>query len=173
MERGGQRAGDRAGLPSSRRFLDSMISAQGITKRYGSLLAVDNVGFEVGTGDAIGFIETGAGKSTTMRILTGYLPASEGRALIMGTTTPRTMSVAVRSAICRRLRRYKELTMRTTCISWRTSGGPSPGDLPSGRCRHGTGRISGWEDASSGRCPGYRQRVGAQSGHPDRGAHPR
>jgi len=62
-----------------------MISAQGITKRYGSLLAVDNVGFEVGTGDVIGFIgPNGAGKSTTMRILTGYLPASEGRAVVAG-----------------------------------------------------------------------------------------
>ena len=62
-----------------------MISAQGITKRYGSLLAVDGVGFEVGTGDVIGFIgPNGAGKSTTMRILTGYLPATEGRALIAG-----------------------------------------------------------------------------------------
>jgi len=62
-----------------------MISAQGITKRFGSLLAVDDVGFEVGTGDVIGFIgPNGAGKSTTMRILTGYLPATEGRAVIAG-----------------------------------------------------------------------------------------
>jgi ABC-2 type transport system ATP-binding protein len=62
-----------------------MISAQGITKRFGSLQAVDQVTFEVGTGDVIGFIgPNGAGKTTTMRMLTGYIPATEGKAVVAG-----------------------------------------------------------------------------------------
>lgn len=62
-----------------------MISAQRISKRYGDRLAVDHVSFEVAKGELLGFIgANGAGKSTTMRILTGFLPASEGRAVVAG-----------------------------------------------------------------------------------------
>jgi ABC-2 type transport system ATP-binding protein len=62
-----------------------MIEAQGITKRYGDLLAVKDVSFRVGQGEVVGFLgPNGAGKTTTMRILTGYLPATEGSASIMG-----------------------------------------------------------------------------------------
>jgi len=62
-----------------------MISAQNLTRRFGGFTAVDNVSFEVGKGEIIGFIgPNGAGKTTTMRILTGFLPASEGRAVVAG-----------------------------------------------------------------------------------------
>ncbi len=62
-----------------------MISAQGMTKRFGNLLAVDKIAFEVGRGEILGFIgPNGAGKTTTMRMLTGFLPASEGRAVVAG-----------------------------------------------------------------------------------------
>ena len=62
-----------------------MISVRDITKRFGSLVAVDRVGFEVGRGEILGFIgPNGAGKTTTMRILTGYIPATEGTALVAG-----------------------------------------------------------------------------------------
>jgi len=62
-----------------------MISAQGISKRFGNFTAVDKVAFEVGKGEILGFIgPNGAGKTTTMRMLTGFLPASEGRAVVAG-----------------------------------------------------------------------------------------
>ena len=62
-----------------------MISAQDISKRFGSLTAVDHVSFEVGKGELIGFIgPNGAGKTTTMRMLTGYLPTTEGKAVVAG-----------------------------------------------------------------------------------------
>ncbi len=62
-----------------------MISAQQLTKRFGTLTAVDKVGFEVGKGEILGFIgPNGAGKTTTMRMLTGFIPATEGRAVVAG-----------------------------------------------------------------------------------------
>ncbi len=62
-----------------------MISAHQLTRRFGALTAVDRVSFEVGTGEILGFIgPNGAGKTTTMRMLTGFIPASEGRASVAG-----------------------------------------------------------------------------------------
>ena len=62
-----------------------MIEAQGITKRYGDFVAVDGVSFEAGAGEVVGFLgPNGAGKTTTMRILTGFLPATDGTAKIAG-----------------------------------------------------------------------------------------
>jgi ABC-2 type transport system ATP-binding protein len=62
-----------------------MISAQSITKRFGQFTAVDNVSFEVERGQILGFIgPNGAGKTTSMRMLTGFLPATEGRAVVAG-----------------------------------------------------------------------------------------
>jgi ABC-2 type transport system ATP-binding protein len=62
-----------------------VIQAQGIVKRYGDFVAVDGVSFEIGAGEVVGFLgPNGAGKTTTMRILTGFLPASDGTAVIDG-----------------------------------------------------------------------------------------
>ena len=62
-----------------------MIEVQHVTKRYGSLTAVDDVSFRVERGEILGFLgPNGAGKTTTMRILTGYLPATEGRVQVAG-----------------------------------------------------------------------------------------
>jgi ABC-2 type transport system ATP-binding protein len=62
-----------------------MIEARGLTKRYGDLVAVDGVSFEIGAGEVVGFLgPNGAGKTTTMRMLTGFLPATDGTALIAG-----------------------------------------------------------------------------------------
>ncbi len=62
-----------------------MIEADGITKRYGDILAVDHVSFSAAAGDVVGFLgPNGAGKTTTMRILTGFLPATDGSAKIDG-----------------------------------------------------------------------------------------
>ena len=62
-----------------------MIEARDLSKRYGDLYAVDRVSFEVHAGEVVGFLgPNGAGKTTTMRMLTGYLPPTEGTAVIAG-----------------------------------------------------------------------------------------
>lgn len=56
-----------------------MIEVQNLTKRYGNLVAIDNVSFRVERGEILGFLgPNGAGKTTTMRIITGYMPPTEG-----------------------------------------------------------------------------------------------
>jgi len=62
-----------------------VIEARGLTKRYGDLLAVDDVSFSAGAGEVVGFLgPNGAGKTTTMRMLTGFVPATDGTATIAG-----------------------------------------------------------------------------------------
>jgi len=62
-----------------------VIEVQHITKRYGRITAVDDVSFRVERGEILGFLgPNGAGKTTTMRILTGYMPPTEGRAVVAG-----------------------------------------------------------------------------------------
>jgi ABC-2 type transport system ATP-binding protein len=62
-----------------------MINVQNLTKRYGPRTAIDNLTFHVGRGEIVGFLgPNGAGKSTTMKILTGFMPASEGTATVAG-----------------------------------------------------------------------------------------
>ena len=62
-----------------------MIEVQHVTKRYGRVTAVDDVSFRVERGEILGFLgPNGAGKTTTMRILTGYMPPTEGRATVAG-----------------------------------------------------------------------------------------
>jgi ABC-2 type transport system ATP-binding protein len=62
-----------------------MITVQGLTKRYARTLAVDHISFEVKKGQIVGFLgPNGAGKTTTMRILTCFLPPSEGTANVAG-----------------------------------------------------------------------------------------
>ena len=62
-----------------------MIEVQHITKRYGGVTAVDDVSFRVDKGEILGFLgPNGAGKTTTMRILTGYMPPTDGKATVAG-----------------------------------------------------------------------------------------
>jgi ABC-2 type transport system ATP-binding protein len=62
-----------------------MIEVSNLTKRYGPTLAVSNVNFVVEKGEVLGFLgPNGAGKTTTMRVITGYLPASEGQVRVAG-----------------------------------------------------------------------------------------
>jgi ABC-2 type transport system ATP-binding protein len=62
-----------------------MIEVQGLTKRYGTQAAVEDVTFSVRQGEIVGFLgPNGAGKTTTMRVLTGFLPPSEGTARVAG-----------------------------------------------------------------------------------------
>jgi ABC-2 type transport system ATP-binding protein len=62
-----------------------MIAVENVTKRFGPILAVDNISFHVPRGEVVGFLgPNGAGKSTTMRILAGFFPPTSGRASIGG-----------------------------------------------------------------------------------------
>jgi ABC-2 type transport system ATP-binding protein len=62
-----------------------VIEVQNLTKRYGPVTAVDDVTFRVEKGEILGFLgPNGAGKTTTLRILTGYMPPTEGRAIVAG-----------------------------------------------------------------------------------------
>ena len=61
------------------------IEAHGLTKRFGKFTAVDNVSFRIEKGEIFGFLgSNGCGKSTTMKMLTGLLPATEGEAELLG-----------------------------------------------------------------------------------------
>ncbi|HEX7623698.1 MAG TPA: ABC transporter ATP-binding protein [Anaeromyxobacteraceae bacterium] len=62
-----------------------MIEVSGLTKRFRDRLAVDDLSFTVQKGEVIGFLgPNGAGKSTTLRMLTGFLPATSGTARVAG-----------------------------------------------------------------------------------------
>jgi ABC-2 type transport system ATP-binding protein len=62
-----------------------MIRAIGLTKDYGNRRAIDNLTFEAEQGEIVGFLgPNGAGKTTTMRILSGYMPPTEGEATVAG-----------------------------------------------------------------------------------------
>ena len=64
---------------------DIAIEAEGLTMRFGDFVAVDSVSFRIRRGEIFGFLgSNGCGKSTTMKMLTGLLPASEGRAWLFG-----------------------------------------------------------------------------------------
>jgi len=70
-----------------------------VSKFYGSQKALDQVSFEIGTGELVGFLgPNGAGKSTLMKIITGYLASDEGKVIINGETVE-TKNVAIRSQI--------------------------------------------------------------------------
>ena len=62
-----------------------MIEVQQLTKQYGDFTAVNNISFKVERGEILGFLgPNGAGKTTTMRVLTGYMPPTEGKAIVAG-----------------------------------------------------------------------------------------
>ncbi|HEX2696744.1 MAG TPA: ATP-binding cassette domain-containing protein [Anaerolineales bacterium] len=62
-----------------------MIRVEGLTKDYGARRAISNLSFEARQGEIVGFLgPNGAGKTTTMRILTGYMPPTDGSAVVAG-----------------------------------------------------------------------------------------
>lgn len=62
-----------------------MIKVSGLTKDYGARRAIHNLSFDAQQGEIVGFLgPNGAGKTTTMRILTGYMPPSDGEAIVAG-----------------------------------------------------------------------------------------
>jgi ABC-2 type transport system ATP-binding protein len=64
------------------------ITVKGVTRFYGEQKALDNVSFEIKTGEIVGFLgPNGAGKSTMMKIITGFIPPSTGNVLVNGVET--------------------------------------------------------------------------------------
>src|SRR5207237_8899813 len=62
-----------------------MIKGENLTKAFGPKLAVNNISFSVERGEVLGFLgPNGAGKSTTMRMITGFIPPSEGKVSVGG-----------------------------------------------------------------------------------------
>ncbi len=62
-----------------------MIKVSGLTKDYGARRAIQNLSFDAQQGEIVGFLgPNGAGKTTTMRILTGYMPPTDGEAIVAG-----------------------------------------------------------------------------------------
>jgi ABC-2 type transport system ATP-binding protein len=65
--------------------MTQMLEIEGLTKRFGSLTAVDGISFSVDRGEVLGFLgPNGAGKTTAMRMVTGFLPPTSGRVLVEG-----------------------------------------------------------------------------------------
>ncbi len=61
------------------------IVVKNLTKIYGKQLAVNNISFKIGTGEVVGFLgPNGAGKSTTMKMITGFIPPTEGGGSVCG-----------------------------------------------------------------------------------------
>lgn len=91
------------------------IVAQGLTMRFGSFTAVDHVDFEIRRGEIFGFLgSNGCGKTTTMKMLTGLLTPSEGRALLFGRPVdPRDLETRKRVGyMTQSFSLYEELTVR-------------------------------------------------------------
>lgn len=90
--------------PLEHRDTEPAIVAKDLTRRFGDFTAVDRVSFEIQRGEIFGFLgSNGCGKTTTMKMLTGLLPASDGEALYSASqSTPMTSRPASASASCRK-----------------------------------------------------------------------
>lgn len=92
-----------------------MIEVDRLTKRYGRFVALDSISFHAGPGEIAGFLgPNGAGKTTTMRVLTGYMPPTEGTARIAGFDVLAD-SLAVRERVGylpETVRLYRDMTVR-------------------------------------------------------------
>jgi ribosome-dependent ATPase len=98
---------------------DIAIEAQELTMRFGDFTAVDHVSFRIRRGEIFGFLgSNGCGKSTTMKMLTGLLPASSGRAWLFGhEIDPHDMATRQRVGyMSQAFSLYGELTVRQNLV---------------------------------------------------------
>lgn len=108
-----------------------MIRAEGLSKNYGPLRAVDDISFSVGPGEVLGFLgPNGAGKTTTMRMLAGFVPASAGYAEICG------FRIDSQPLEAKRL------------LGYLPEGAPSYGEMAPGEFLQFIGRIRGLSGAA-------------------------
>ncbi len=103
-------------IPPRGHFADAtVIVARGLTRRFGDFTAVDHVSFDIERGEIFGFVgSNGCGKSTTMKMLTGLLPSTEGSATLFGQPiNARDMSSRMRVGyMSQSFSLYSELTVR-------------------------------------------------------------
>ncbi|HCA15610.1 MAG TPA: multidrug ABC transporter ATP-binding protein [Alcaligenes faecalis] len=98
---------------------DIAIEAEGLTIRFGDFTAVDSVSFRIRRGEIFGFLgSNGCGKSTTMKMLTGLLPASEGQAWLFGhEVNPKDIDTRRRVGyMSQAFSLYSELTVRQNLV---------------------------------------------------------
>jgi len=98
---------------------DIAIEAHDLTMRFGDFVAVDHVSFRIRVGEIFGFLgSNGSGKSTTMKMLTGLLPATEGQAWLFGhKVDPRDMATRQRVGyMSQAFSLYTELTVRQNLV---------------------------------------------------------
>ncbi|HHX0598992.1 TPA: ribosome-associated ATPase/putative transporter RbbA, partial [Klebsiella pneumoniae] len=101
--------------PRDSREKEIAIEARGLTMRFGNFVAVDHVNFRIARGEIFGFLgSNGCGKSTTMKMLTGLLPASEGEAWLFGQPVdPKDIATRQRVGyMSQAFSLYSELTVR-------------------------------------------------------------
>lgn len=101
--------------PRDSREEEIAIEARGLTIRFGNFVAVDHVNFRIARGEIFGFLgSNGCGKSTTMKMLTGLLPASEGEAWLFGQPVdPKDIATRQRVGyMSQAFSLYSELTVR-------------------------------------------------------------
>jgi ribosome-dependent ATPase len=112
-----QRSGHKVLRIPPRRVLDAkpVIVAHDLTRRFGDFTAVDKVNFTIERGEIFGFLgSNGCGKTTTMKMLTGLLPATEGQALLFGQPV-NASDIGLRSRVgymSQSFSLYTELTVR-------------------------------------------------------------
>lgn len=142
-----------------------VVRATGLNRSFGRLVAVDDVSFEARRGEILGFIgPNGAGKTTTMRMITGYLPATEGKATVAGFDVfDDNLEVRKRVGyLPERPPLYPELTIGTY-LQFVAELRGLPRARRDGRIGEVMERVGlvGWEDRVLGSLSkGYRQRVG-------------
>ena len=98
---------------------DIAIEARELTMRFGDFVAVDRVSFRIRRGEIFGFLgSNGCGKSTTMKMLTGLLPASEGQAWLFGREVdPKDIATRKRVGyMSQAFSLYSELTVRQNLV---------------------------------------------------------
>lgn len=111
---------------------DLSIDARALSKHYGNLVAVDELSFEVGAGEVLGFLgPNGAGKSTTMKMLTGFLAPTSGTAIVNGHDI-------VNDSLAARL-----------CIGYLPEGAPSYGEMTVRRFLEFIARVRGFDGKSA------------------------
>jgi ABC-type transport system involved in cytochrome c biogenesis ATPase subunit len=137
------------------------ISVQGLTKRFGELLAVDQLHFQVDPGTVVGFLgPNGAGKTTTLRMLLGLVTPTAGTATVAGRPyrelpDPARRVGAVLEASGFHPGRSARDHLRSwpprpgstrggSARSWSRPGWPPPAGAGSGASRSGCGSASGW-----------------------------
>lgn len=142
-----------------------MIEAEGLSKYYGSFAAIEDVTFSIARGEVVAFLgPNGAGKSTTMKILTGFLTPSRGRARIAGldTRTQRIEAAARLGYLPENGPLYPDMTPRAFLRFFGDARGMTSHDLEQGiarmteRCSLQTVLDKPIHKLSKG----YRQRVG-------------